>query len=52
MVKFRCVILDDYDNVIEVLDESPEYKDEWDRDWIDYEYHIYLLFCVYCKFSI
>lgn len=42
MVKFRFVILDDYDNVIEVLNESPEYKDEWDRDWIDYEYRMIL----------
>ena len=42
MVKFRFVILDDYDNVIEVLDESPEYKDEWDRDWMEYEYRMIL----------
>ena len=41
-VKFRFVILDDYDNVIKVLDESPEFKDRWDPDWNEYEYRMLL----------
>lgn len=42
MVKFRVVILDDYDNVIKVLDESPEYSGIWDKAWLDYEYNLIL----------
>ena len=40
MVKFRHVILDDYDNVIEVLHESQEYNDRWDRKWLEDEHRI------------
>lgn len=42
MVKFRYVILDDYDNVIEVLLETQEYNDRWDRKWLEDEYRILL----------
>ena len=42
MVKFRFVILDDYDNVIEVLHETQEYNDRWDRKWSEDEYRILL----------
>ena len=42
MVKFRYVILDDYDNVIEVLHESQEYNDRWDRKWLEDEHRILL----------
>lgn len=41
-VKFRVVILDDYDNVIEVLNESPEYSGKWDKAWLDYEHNLIL----------
>ena len=30
MIKFRYVILDDFDNVVEILYESSEYPDRWD----------------------
>lgn len=39
-VKFRFVIVDDYDNVIEVLYESKkEYDSQWDPEWEDECYH-------------
>lgn len=40
MVKFRYVILDDDDNVIEVLHETKEYNDRWDRQWLKDECEI------------
>lgn len=42
MVKFRFVIVDDFDNVIEVLVESPEYTDRWRKEWSDFEYQTLL----------
>lgn len=39
MVKFRFVILDDFDNVVKVLHETKEYKDDHDKEWIDHHYY-------------
>ena len=39
-VKFRFVIVDDEDNIIEVLYESKkEYDSQWDPEWEDECYH-------------
>jgi hypothetical protein len=39
-VKFRFVITDDEDNIIEVLYESKkEYDSQWDPEWEDECYH-------------
>jgi hypothetical protein len=41
MVRFRVVILDDFDNVKEVVYESKqEYKNEWDSNWSNDEYEM------------
>lgn len=42
MVKFRYVLLDEKDNLIEVLHETHEYSDRWDRQWIEDEYRMLL----------
>lgn len=41
MVRFRVVILDDFDKVKEVVYESKkEYKNEWDSKWSNDEYEM------------
>lgn len=42
MVKFRYVLLDEKDNLIEVLHETQEYSDRWDRQWSEDEYRMLL----------
>ena len=42
MVKFRYVLLDEKDNVIEVFHETQEYSDRWDRRWMEDEYKMLL----------
>lgn len=38
-VKFRFVVLEDEDNVIEVLYETKEYDSKWDPKWSNVCYH-------------
>lgn len=38
-VKFRFVVLDDNDNILEVLYETKEYDNKWDSKWSDVCYH-------------
>jgi hypothetical protein len=38
-VKFRFVILDDFDQVIEVLHETHEFDNKYDPDWSRVNYH-------------
>ena len=42
MVKFRYVLLDEEDNLIEVFHETQEYSDRWDRQWSEDEYRMLL----------
>lgn len=42
MVKFRYVLLDEKDNPIEVLHETQEYSDRWDRQWLEDEHRMLL----------
>lgn len=42
MIKFRFVIVDFEDNVIEVLHETKEYSSPYDKEWLDEEYHLIL----------
>ena len=42
MVKFRYVILDYFDNVVEILYESSEYPDRWDSELSNEMYRVLL----------
>lgn len=42
MIKFRYVILDDFDNVVEILYESSEYPDRWDSKLSNEMYKVLL----------
>ena len=42
MTKFRYVILDDFDNVVEILYESSEYPDRWDSKLSNEMYRVLL----------
>lgn len=42
MVKFRYVLLDEKDNLIEVFHETQEYSDRWDGQWMKDEHRMLL----------
>lgn len=42
MTKFRFVLTDDEDNILEVLYESKEYDSRWCKEFSDDEYHTLL----------
>ena len=42
MVRFRVVILDEFDRIQEVIYESKEYKDRWDPEWNN-DYYLTLI---------